>query len=36
METLIDELLKIMDEECKGCEEWENNKPVIINIYVRR
>ena len=36
METLVDELLKIMDEECKGYDEWEENKPIVINVYIRR
>ena len=34
METLIEDLLAIMDEECKNCEQWKKNKPVIINIYI--
>lgn len=34
MKDLIEELLKIMDEECEGYEEWETNKPTIIKIYI--
>lgn len=34
MNNLIEELLAIMDEECEEYEEWETNKPTIINIYI--
>ena len=34
MTELMEELLKIMDSECKDNEEWQKNKPLIINIYV--
>ena len=34
MEDLIEELLAIMDEECEENEEWQKNKPTIINIYI--
>lgn len=34
MKDLIEELLEIMDEECSECEEWKENKPMIINIYI--
>lgn len=34
MTELMLELLDIMDEECSECEEWQKNKPIIINIYV--
>ena len=34
MDDLIEKLLSIMDEECEGYEEWEDNKPTIINIYI--
>lgn len=34
MNTLMEELLKIMDIECEANEEWQKNKPLIINIYV--
>ena len=34
MKDLIEELLTIMDEECEENEEWQKNKPTIINIYI--
>ena len=34
METLIEDLLAIMDEECKNCEQWKKNKPIVIKIYL--
>lgn len=34
MGTLIEDLLAIMDDECKDCEEWQKNRPIIINIYM--
>jgi len=34
MTDLMEELLMIMDDECKNCEEWQKNKPLIINIYI--
>lgn len=34
MGTLIEDLIAIMDDECKDCEEWKKNKPIIINIYM--
>lgn len=34
MDTLIDDLLAIMDDECSGYKEWEKNKPIIIKIYI--
>ena len=34
MTELMEELFKIMDKECENNEEWQKNKPLIINIYV--
>lgn len=34
MKDLLEELIDIMEEECKGYEEWEKNKPIIVNIYI--
>ena len=34
MKELLEELIEIMDEECKGYDKWEETKPIIINIYV--
>ena len=34
MTELMEELLKIMDDECKNNKEWQKNKPLIINVYI--
>jgi len=34
MENLFEDLLEIMDEECKDCKQWKKNKPIIIKIYI--
>ena len=34
MKDLIEELLEIMDEECKKSEIYQEKRPTIINIYI--
>jgi len=34
MTELMEELLEIMDNECKENKEWQKNRPLIINIYI--
>ena len=30
----MEELLEIMDNECKEDKQWQKNRPLIINIYI--
>ena len=34
MTNLMIELFEILDKECKNNDEWEKNKPIIINVYM--
>ena len=34
MTQLLEELLAIMDDECKEDKQWQKNRPLIINIYI--